>query len=764
MTSTTKRKPVSKANPCPVCEGNHKCSTADDGSVFCGRTFADANGYKLVAKTSCETWGIFRALDDPTLGLKKDERPCRTNLSNLDKNDWPAIFATQAAALTPELRDELATALGLPVWAIVEAGWDGSAWTVPERNGGGVIVGIKRRPRSGKKHYMPGGHQGLFVAPEWDKGGAIYLVEGASDAMVLRAMGLSVIGRPSNIGGVVFLAWLLASVPADRQIIVVGERDEKPDGKWPGKEGAVSTATKLATELGRPVAWAMPPDDAKDSRAWAVNQNLDDDLGAWQAAGRLFVAGLDVQSIGAEPAADDWPDITPLVAEPETPSFPLDVLPISLGELCEGIAAAMNCPVDFPAVFLVAIASGAMAYSRRLRIKNSWEESGELFVAVVGEPGSGKSPAMDIVSRPLQNAQEEMFAEHGERVADWESKGGVKSGPRPKPKRCVVSDATAESLGLLMSENPRGVCLIRDELSAFILGMNQYKGGKGNDRQFFLSLWSNTPIIIDRKGDAVKTGSATHVADPFCTIIGGIQPAVVTQLKGEKGKEIDDGFFDRFLVSYPVPKPSIGETWEDVPAESVAAWKAVVGKLLALDDSPTEHSLLPGVVTLTESGRAEWKRFTNAHAGELNAVDFCPKLRGPWVKLQAYGARLALVLHFLRWATEETIDENVDGESMTRAWALVDYFKGHLRKVHHQMDVDPRFADLGKLTGWIGRHGVTAFTKNDAYQDLRRSFDLGELANVLQLAQQRGYIRQSPDNGASRPGRKSESFAVNPAL
>ena len=48
---------------------------------------------------------------------------------------------------------------------------------------------------------------------------------------------------------------------------------------------------------------------------------------------------------------------------------------------------------------------------------------------------------------------------------------------------------------------------------------------------------------------------------------------------------------------------------------------------------------------------------------------FEPHLVGPWSKLRGYCPRLALIIHFLRWACGEVEGDtsDVDGESMARA-------------------------------------------------------------------------------------------------
>ena len=75
---------------------------------------------------------------------------------------------------------------------------------------------------------------------------------------------MAAVGRPSCTGGVELLAELLNGV--DHDIIVVGENDAKPDGRWPGRNGAKEVAQKLADLLDRKVQWTLPPGGFKDVR------------------------------------------------------------------------------------------------------------------------------------------------------------------------------------------------------------------------------------------------------------------------------------------------------------------------------------------------------------------------------------------------------------------------------------------------------------------------------------------------------------------
>ncbi len=170
----------------------------------------------------------------------------------------------------------LALKLGVSVQALRElwTGWDGKAWTFPERNSTGLIVGISRRFEDGSKRCATGSRRGLTYSETWRiSGGPVLIVEGASDVAAGITLELSVIGRPSNIGGLRMLARLLSGFR--RRIIVVGERDRKPDGRWPGIEGRKSIATGLGKSLNRIVAARLMPDDAKDLRSWLIQSGVD---------------------------------------------------------------------------------------------------------------------------------------------------------------------------------------------------------------------------------------------------------------------------------------------------------------------------------------------------------------------------------------------------------------------------------------------------------------------------------------------------------
>ena len=184
-----------------------------------------------------------------------------------------------AAALDDDRLHQLADELGVPapglqrlhVGSTTIAG--DSVYTFPEFDGRGFMCGIATRSAAGNKNFLVGGKRGLTLPTEWCAGdGPVLIPEGPSDVAALIGMGLSAVGRPSAKGGADLLAELLRAVPASRGVVVLGEFDPKPDGTWPGRDGAHYVARKLANALRRSVTVALPPGSAKDVRDWLMSQ------------------------------------------------------------------------------------------------------------------------------------------------------------------------------------------------------------------------------------------------------------------------------------------------------------------------------------------------------------------------------------------------------------------------------------------------------------------------------------------------------------
>jgi hypothetical protein len=414
------------------------------------------------------------------------------------------------------------------------------------------------------------------------------------------------------------------------------------------------------------------------------------------------------------------PDLTDRVLP-----FPVDVFPTNLQAFVTTVSLSLTCPPDLVAVPMLGVAGVAIGASRAVEVKPGWYESPRLYLGVVAPPGSAKTPAASHVCRPLFANQNKLkvefdiaMTEYTEKEAEWEAARRVRTHsqkkdlpatkvalpPRPvKPvlKRIVVVDATTEALAPILARNERGLIMVMDELTGWVDRMNAYRGGKGADRQFFLSCWSGEPAIVDRKSQS----EPTIVNHPFLNVIGGIQTDLLPVLADARRRA--DGFMDRILLSFPDVKEP-GE-WTDAGVDPAAreAWQHALDQLFQLKQQVNENEgkHLPRVVQMTPEARALWVRWFNEHAVEMDAESLPRALRGPWAKLKAYAARLALVVHLLRLACSEVSQEDVDEESLHRAIRLINYFKSHARKVYRQLELTPEDSESQRAIDWIRSHG-----------------------------------------------------------
>jgi hypothetical protein len=477
----------------------------------------------------------------------------------------------------------------------------------------------------------------------------------------------------------------------------------------------------------------------------------------------------------ADDPADDWPPLR-FGGLPPVDPFPVDVLPEPAARLVIEGAAAIGCPPDFLGVPVLAVAGGTIGRSVTLNLKHGYFAGAIVYAGCVGPPSDGKTPALRLVAAAVRRIDEALAGEHAQAMDRWRE-GAEQPGPDgkkrkppppPKPRRIDVDDITMEVIPGVLADNPRGLIRINDELTAFVLGMNQFKGGKGNDRPNALKMWSGDSIKKDRVNHA--NGEPIRCPHPAMTIVGGLTPDMLGFLLDPKGRA--DGFVDRFLLAYPdaLPVP----VWSEcgVPEETAAGWCDVVARLWARPVGVKDGRSVPHVAFLTPEGKAAWISHYDAHAAEMNAPDFNPALRGPWGKLREYAGRLALILACLEHAADPTADPaavpRVGPRVVGNAWRLVTYFKSHARRAHAATALGPGIGGgpvVKAIVGWLRDGHRLGFSERDIKQ-ARRWITDDELADALAYLTDRNAIRPHEVlTDGPKPGRPaSPTYDVNPAL
>ncbi len=347
-------RPVTSQAPCQACKHIDWCAWAPDGRALrCMRPVEATTPTGMTRGRNDRDGGvIFRFQGDSPPRPRPNKTTRRAGSDARQTLGWGAEAARCVKSLSSKRRGLLAAALGthIETLAALDAGWaesadlrtwkaSGQGWkenppagafTFPERDGAGNVIGVSLRAEDGRKGFPAGAKRGLIVPSAMaELPGPVLIVEGASDVAAFLTLGVCSVGRPSNSGGAEHLAALLA----DREVIVVGENDQKPDGAWPGKEGAKAVAGRLALSWDRNVRWTLPPAEVKDIRAWLYAQvsaglNLSDPV-ACRDAGKRLLHDLEAHAVEAAPEAP----IAPVSAYRSTPAGLVWMKPTNNGEI-----------------------------------------------------------------------------------------------------------------------------------------------------------------------------------------------------------------------------------------------------------------------------------------------------------------------------------------------------------------------------------------------------------------------------------------------
>jgi hypothetical protein len=474
----------------------------------------------------------------------------------------------------------------------------------------------------------------------------------------------------------------------------------------------------------------------------------------------------------AEPQdADNWGPIRLGTLPPAEP-FATGILPPAVARLVDEGAEAIGCPPDFLGLPVLAVAGGTVGRSVSLLLKPGYFVSPTIYAGCVGPPSDGKTPAMKVAAAAVRSIDDDLARDHAKAVEQWKQANiGVSKGscpPAPKPRRIDIDDATMEVLPLILGDNPRGLIMIRDELTAFILGMNQFKGGKGNDRSNALKIWSGDRIVKDRVNH--ENNAPIRCPHPSLSILGGLTPDMLGSLVDPRGRA--DGFIDRFLLVYPDPLPVADWSDRGIPDDVAGDWRSLIARLWMRPLDFKDGRDVPHVAYFTAKGKSRWEELYNEHSAEMNAVDFPPFFRGPWGKLREYAGRLTLILTLMHHAADPTADAlgvpKVDANRVDDAWRLIGYFKSHARRIHAAIASGPGTGEARAakaIVEWIQSGRLLTFKERDLKQ-ARRWINAEDLdAALADLAKQnaiRPFEAPASNPRAGRP--RSPTYEVNPSL
>lgn len=464
------------------------------------------------------------------------------------------------------------------------------AWTFPERDAEGQIIGTARRLDDGRKLMVTGSKRGLTMAWPLDSFAGssvdepILIVEGASDTAAGMDLGFVTIGRPSATGGLQYLRRLLR----DRHVALVGENDGV------GRQGAEQIASGLV-ESAASVRILYPPACAKDLREWytaPVGCNREELLSLIRRCEPIEVDRAEAIKL-AEPGAtgSPCPEVRPLPNDlPPVMPYESDLLPNLLRSFVDDIAERLQCPPDFPATATLAVVGSVIGRrcGIRPRRRDDWLVVPNLWGGVVGRPSLLKTPAIKSPLSLLQRLEAKARRQFEDDQREYEKQAMLTKAKRqevekklrstvarggdtstvlamlddcdsdaPVRERFITNDATVEKLGEILADNPAGVMVFRDELTGWLYNLE--KENQQGARAFHLEAWDGTGrFTYDRIGRGT-----VDIESAIVSVFGGIQPGRLAPYvrSAVEGGIDDDGLIQRFQL---LVWPDVPKQWRNV--------------------------------------------------------------------------------------------------------------------------------------------------------------------------------------------------------
>ena len=523
---------------------------------------------------------------------------------------------------------------------------------------------------------------------------------------------------------------------------------------------------------------------------------------AWDATDELYRYGPDSliailhsaeeysPNIGVANGEIEWSEPQPLPAKlPTVEQFRAEMLPEAFRAWVEDTAERMQCPPDFPAVASMVALAAVVGRQVGMRPQqwDDWLVVPNLWGAIVGRPGVMKTPAIQEPLKAMEGLQararlqyeteqkthaaNNLVAEERKKLDREKIKAAlrknedatglaleaVKEEKEPVRRRYVVNDTTVEKLGEILSGNPRGLLLFRDELVGFLKSLD--RDGREGDRSFYLESWNgNGHFTYDRIGRGTVEIEAACVS-----ILGGIQPGPLSHYLRRivRGGADDDGLLQRFQLA----------VWPDVTTEWVNHDRTP--NLQAREDAYAVLERLDNIAPATISAKQEdgdlpYLRFApdaqklfvewrTELEHRIRQDDNPPLIEAHLAKYRSLVPTLALLIHLA------DVGHGPVGEmALRRACAWAEYLESHARRIYAPALL-PASAAAHALAGRLRKRSLeSGFTLRNVYMKGWHGLtEREEVQEAVELLEDLGWLRGTPEKTGGRP---TIRYAVNPHI
>jgi hypothetical protein len=470
--------------------------------------------------------------------------------------------------------------------------------------------------------------------------------------------------------------------------------------------------------------------------------------------GADFRSGFEEMADKPEPAKGNGQGQSP--AEPinlwghfDPPSLPLGLLPRVIEQFAIEESELMGADCGGLALGALAVCAAALPDHTMLQVKKhdpNWLEAARLWVGLIGNPSTKKTPIILRAAKPLKRLDADMWRDYLVAKEAYESLSGEERrlAPRPRQTRLRIEDTTIEAAQEVLKDSPDGVLCLQDELSGWFGAMDKYAGHRGaaKDRGFWLQAFHGGPYAINR-----ITRGAGLIENLSVSLLGGIQPDPMRKVAADT---VDDGLLQR-LIPIVLRRGSLGK---DLPAAHAAGrhYDELIEQLHHRTPPPAPFAFTDEALAI----RAELEQ---KHLDLMACEATNKKLAAHIGKYDGLFARLCLLWHCI----EETAGP-ISEDTARRVADFLQYFLlPHACSFYMGMlGLSDDHDRLTAVAGYILAHKLNRITNRDVQRGDRtmRGLERQDIDGIFQQLDALGWISQTIGPRSNSPAH----WIVNPAV
>lgn len=455
----------------------------------------------------------------------------------------------------------------------------------------------------------------------------------------------------------------------------------------------------------------------------------------------------------------------------DLPAFPIECLPSTMRRYVGTISKNLATPIEMAVLVSLSLISVSTQGRVTINVKKDYNESTNLYVLIIAEPGERKSPLLKLMSKPIyeyeRNINEQIkiqinreraeLKRKQKELMDLEEQGDIEEAIKKQNEidqmeknkshlvRLTSDDFTVEALTTLMAENNGKMSIISSEGGMF----NNISGRYNNKVSFevLLKAFSGDTIRVDRKSRGPEI-----IDNALLTILLMAQESVLEGIM-ENGDLRGQGLLGRFL--YCVPKSPLGNRKYETPQLNKDIIETFNNKLFELLNC-RDNVLL----TLSDEAYEISKDFFNwiepKLVGELYEIrDWASKLHGTFI-------RLAGLLHCIEYGSNSTI---INKQTMDNARKISMYFVEHSKKAFSIMGTNEVVIKAKYILKKLESLHITEISKKDIYIHCRSRYfkSPDDIIKPIELLIDYNYLRAKENQPTNSTGRKpSTVYELNP--